>query len=81
MFALSMEACLRVCSVVDNLQFSLLVVIAVPTMQHPGGVSLLVSELSVVSHTRVVAEPVAVRSPLSVDLEGDFLWLRVMLLR
>ena len=43
-------------------------------------VSLLVSELSVVTHTRVVAKPVAVGSSLAVDLEGHFLWLRVTLL-
>ena len=80
MFALSMEACLRVCGVVDHLKFSLLVVISVPTVQHPVGVSLLVLELPVVAHTRVVAVPVAVRPLLPVDLEGDFLWLRVALL-
>ena len=81
MFALSMEACLRVGSVVDHLKFALLVVVSVPTVQHPGRVSLLVSELPVVSHPSVVAKPVAVRPTLTMDLEGDFLWLRVMLLR
>ena len=76
-----MEARHRVCCVVDDLKFALLVVVTVPPVQHPGGVPLLIPELPVVAHPSVVAEPVAVRSPLSVDLEGDFLWLRVLLLR
>ena len=81
MFALSMEACLRVRGVVHNLQLALLVVVSVPTVQHPGRVSLLVSELPVVPDPRVVAKPVAVRASLPVDLEGDFLWLGVVLLQ
>ena len=48
MFALRMEARLRVRGVVDNLQLPLLVVVSVPPMHHPGRVSLLISELSVV---------------------------------
>ena len=81
MFALSMEPSLRVCCVVNNLKFSLLVVVTVPPVQHPGGVPLLISDLPVVAHPSVVAEPVAVRPALTMDLEGDFLWLRVTLLR
>ena len=81
MFALSMESCLRIRRVVDNLKFALLVVVSVPPVQHPGRVSLLVSELPVVSHPSVVAKPVAVRPALTMDLEGDFLWLRVTLLQ
>ena len=81
MLALCMESCLRVRCVVDNLKFALLVVVSVPTVQHPGRVSLLVSELPVVPDPRVVAKPVAVRASLPVDLEGDFLWLRVTLLQ
>ena len=81
MFALSMEPSLRVCCVVNNLKFSLLVVVTVPPVQHPGGVPLLVPELPVVAHPRVVAEPVAVGAALAVDLEGDFLWLGVVLLQ
>ena len=71
---------LGVSSVVDNVELPVLVVVAVPPVHHSVLVSLLVSELSVVPHTRVVAKPVAVRSTLAVDLEGDFLWLRVALL-
>ena len=81
MFALCMESCLRIRRVVDNLKFALLVVVSVPPVQHPGRVSLLVSELPVVSHPSVVAKPVAVRPTLTMDLEGDFLWLRVTLLQ
>ena len=81
MLALSMESCLRVRRVVDNLKFALLVVISVAPVQDPGGVPLLVPELPVVAHPRVVAEPVAVGAALAVDLEGDFLWLGVVLLQ
>ena len=81
MFALGMEARLRVGRVVDDLEFALLVVISVAPVQDPGGVSLLVPELPVVAHPRVVAEPVAVGAALAVDLEGDFLWLGVALLQ
>ena len=81
MFALGMEARLRVGRVVDDLKFALLVVISVAPVQDPGGVPLLVPELPVVAHPRVVAEPVAVGAALAVDLEGDFLWLGVVLLQ
>ena len=71
----------RVGSVVDNVQLALLVVVTVPPVHHSVLVSLLVSELPVVSHPSVVAKPVAVRPALTMDLEGDFLWLRVTLLQ
>lgn len=46
--ALCMEAVVRVCCVVDDVELALLVVVSVPPMHHPGRVSLLISELSVV---------------------------------
>ena len=81
MFALRMEARLRVRGVVDNLQLPLLVVVSVPAVQDTVSVPLLVFELPVVSHPGVVAVPVAVGTSLSVDLERHLLWLGVTLLR
>ena len=71
----------RVSTVVDNLQVPSLVVVAVPALHVAVVVPLLVPELPVVAHPRVVAEPVAVGAALAVDLEGDFLWLGVVLLQ
>ena len=48
MFSLCVEASHRVSSVVDHLELALLVIVAIPAVQHSIGIPLLVSELSVV---------------------------------
>ena len=75
MLSLRMKPCDGVRGVVDNLKLALLVIVAVPPVQHSVSVPLLVLELPVVAHPGVVAIPVAVWSTLAVDLEGNLLWL------
>merc|ERR1719499_1108723 len=77
MFTFSMEPGHWISCVVDNLQFALLVIIAVSAMENTIGVSLLISKLSVVPHTSVVSKSVAVWSTLTVNLESKSLGLRV----
>ena len=49
MITLCMEASHRVSSVIDNLKFTLLVIISVSAVENTVGVALLISELSVIS--------------------------------
>ena len=49
MITLCMEASHRVSSVIDNLKFTLLVIISVSAVENTIGVALLISELSVIS--------------------------------
>ena len=81
MLSLRMKPCDGVRGVVDNLKLALLVIVSVSAMKDTVGVPLLVFELPVVADPCVVPIPVAVRTSLTVDLEGNFLWLGVALLR
>ena len=57
MLALRVKARVRVRAVVDDLQLPRLVIVAVPAVQDPCVVSLLVSELPVIANSGVVSKP------------------------
>lgn len=77
MLAIRLESRLGVSCVVDNLQFSLLIVVTIPAMKNSVVVSFLVTELSVVSNSSIVPESVRMGSVLAVDLEREALWVFV----
>lgn len=77
MLAIRLESRLGVSCVVDNLQFSLLIVVTIPAMKNSVVVSFLVTELSVVSNSSIVPESVRMGSVLAVDLERETLWVFV----
>lgn len=77
MITLCMEASHRVSSVIDNLKFTLLVIISVSAVENTVGVALLISELSVISYSSIITKSVTMRSSLTMNLERNLLWLIV----
>ena len=96
MITLCMEASHRVSSVIDNLKFTLLVIISVSAVENTIGVALLISELSVISveenyfyhfcssdspYSSIITKSVTMRSSLTMNLERNLLWLIVGFLK
>lgn len=79
MVPLRVETLLWVGRVVDYLKLSLLVVETIPSMKDSIVVSLLIFELSVVSHPCIISVSIRVRSVLTVDLKREPLWIIVRL--
>merc|ERR1711982_270219 len=75
MITLCMEASHRVSSVIDNLKFTLLIIISVSAVENTVGVALLISELSVISYSSIITKSVTMRSSLTMNLERNLLWL------